>query len=244
VFEFALNIGDETGQLSPDNGIKLSELGQLSLDLDNAINAKDGHKCTLFKIENHGYTPHFKTESKLTYQNFIEVHKNVYEKGYANLSKTEKKYATTLKRILTTDRYIEALDQNLQPITRIFPKEIEKSVESFNSITTIVGIISEIGSPKLDDTSHVYLHGIGYKIYISTLQDVELKKYYKDAVLELKVNQKRSIQSGRIISARLIRAKVKANISLTESLKSLTEEDLSLLGNLSNVDDILSFLHQ
>ena len=115
---------------------------------------------------------------------------------------------------------------------------------AFNSITSISGIISEIGSQKLDDTSHIYLHGINYKIYISQLQDAELKKFYKGAVLELKINQKRSVKDGSIISAKLIKTKVKSELSLTQSLQLLSNDDLSFLSDINTIEDILTYINQ
>lgn len=239
---FALNINDDNNSLSPEDGLPFGDLGLLASSLSEAINSKENEKCTLYKIENHGYTPHFITSSKITYQNFIEVHRSIYEKDVNSLTKEEVKYANTLKKVLKKGKYIEALDKDLNPVTKIYSNDIEKGVEAFNSITTITGIISEIGSQKLDDTSHIYLHGVGYKIYISPQQDAELSQYYKGAFLELKVNQRRSIKTGRIVSARLLKSKVKADLSFTESLKSLTAEDLSFLGDIESIDDILSYL--
>ena len=157
-YEFALNINDETNGLTPTQGLAFGDLGLLAISLDKAISNKDGNKCTLYKIENHGYTPHFTTGSQGTYNNFIEVHKNIYEKGIKNLNKTEANYANTLKKVLPKGTFIEALDTNNKSISKIYPSDIENGVKTFNSITSISGIISEIGSQKLDDTSHIYLH--------------------------------------------------------------------------------------
>jgi hypothetical protein len=77
MFHFALNINDDANRLSPQDGLSYGDLGVLIKSLDTAINPKDGEKCTLYKVENHGYTPHFITESKATYQNFVDVHKNL-----------------------------------------------------------------------------------------------------------------------------------------------------------------------
>jgi hypothetical protein len=242
MYKFALNINDEKQGLNPENGLAYGDLGLLINHLDKAINPKDGKKCTLYEISNHGYTPHFNTESKDLYTNFIEVHKNIYEKGINDLKKEEATYANTLKRVLSKDKYVEPLDNDSQPILRILGSEIERGVDTYNVVTNQSGVISEIGSPKLDDTRHIYLHDVDYKIFISNAQEDLLKQYYRNGVLDLKIKQRRSIKTGRVINALLISIKIKQNLTLSESLSTLTNEDLSLFGNINNHEDILTLL--
>jgi hypothetical protein len=134
------------------------------------------------------------------------------------------------------------LDNDLKPISRIYSNEIEKGVESFYSITSQSGVISEIGSLSLDETSHIYLHGVDYKIYINTDQDTFLRNHYKSTSLELKVKQRRSVKTGRIISAKLLAVRIKEDISFTDSLKRLSKDDLSFLDKINNYQDILALI--
>lgn len=117
-----------------------------------------------------------------------------------------------------------------------------EEVEAFFSITTQSGIISEIGGQKLDDTSHIYLDGIDYRIYIKPEQDAFLRNHYKSSFLDLKVKQRRSIKTGRIISAQLLSIRVKENISFTDSIQKLSKEDLSFLDKINNYEDILALI--
>lgn len=242
MFKFALNINNEDQLLTPKNGLPFGELGVLINHLDKAINPKDGKPCVLYSIENHGYTPNFLTESELLYNKFIDVHKNIQERELTELNKEEATYASTLKKILSTDKYVEPIGNDDQPLFRLSGKEIERGVENYSIVTNQSGIISEIGSPKLDEVRHVYLHDVEYKIFITPQQEELLKKYYRDGVVDFKVKQKRSIKSGRIISATLISFKIKPDLTISESLSTLSQEDLSFVDKIETADDILILL--
>ena len=242
MYKFALNINDNKQQLSPKDGLEFGDLGVLIKHLDNAINPQEPAKCTLYDIQNHGYTPHFITSSKNLYTNFIELHQNIYEKSVNDLRREEATYANSLKRILGKDKYVEPLDNDSKPLFRITSEEIEKGVDTYNNITNIAGIVSEIGSQKLDDTSHVYLHGVEYKIYITVQQDAFLKKYYKGAMLDFKIKQRKSIKSGRVVNAHLISIKIKSELTIGESMATLNEDDLSFLKDISSYEDILTLI--
>lgn len=243
MFKFALNINTEKEELSPENGLESSSLGVLINHLDKAINPKGGAKSVLYKVENHGYTPNFITGSQVLYDNFINVHKNLQEKKIRELNKEEATYATTLKRILSKDKYVEPLDNDAQPILRLTGKQISKGAETYNVITNQTGVISEIGSPNLEDAIHIYLHNIDYKIFINAQQEEILKQQYRNGEVTLKLLQRRSIKTDRIVSAQLINLQIKEIKTLAESLSSLSDEELSSLGNFKSADDILTLLH-
>lgn len=241
-FKFALNINDEKQQLSPDDGLDFGDLSDLTGHLRKVLNSKKEGKCTLSSIENHGYTPNFTTASELVYTNFIRVHKDIQEKSINDLTKDEAIYANTLKKILSTDKYVEPIDNNKKPLFRLTSKDIESSAENYSVITNQSGIVSEIGSPKLEDNRHIYLHNIDYKIYITAAQEQLLKEQYRTGFVELKLKQRRSIKSGRILSATLISLKIKLDITLADSLSGLTEEELMIFENINTQDDILTLL--
>jgi hypothetical protein len=242
VLKFALNINREGKSLTPQDGLPFGELGVLINHLDKAINPKDGLKCTLSSVQNHGYTPHFHTESKILYNNFLEIHRNIQEKEVSELKRDEATYANTLRRILSTDLYVEPLDNDDKPLLRLTGKEIEQGVETYGVITTQSGVISEIGSPKLDDTRHIYLHNSDYKIFINPQQEEILKQHYRNGVVELKLKQRRSVKTGRITGAQLVSIKIKSELTLSESVSMLSPEELASLGNFESAEDILTLL--
>lgn len=141
-----------------------------------------------------------------------------------------------LKKVLKNNKYIEAIDNENNTIQRIYPSEIEKSVDSYFVIKSQSGVISEIGSQSLEKVSHIYLDGIDYKIFINGQQDEQLRGYYKDAHIELKVKQKRSLLTGNVISASLISHSVKPDETLHISTSKLTKDDLSFLTKKYNYE--------
>lgn len=241
-YRFALNINDDKDQFKPDDGLDMGDLSDLTGYLKKVINSRKEGKCTLFSIENHGYTPNFITKSEVVYENFIRVHMDIQEKGIADLNKDEAKYATTLKRILADDKYIEPIDNNRQPLFRLTSKDIDTVAENYGVITTKIGILSEIGSPKLEDKRHIYLHNLNYKIYINDTQEQILKGHYRKGVLDLKLKQRRSSKSGRILNAILIGIKIKSDTTLTSAFESLSDDDLNIFEGITTHDDILKLL--
>lgn len=239
---FALNINSEKKPLTPKDGLPYGELGILIHHLDKAISPKNGVKCTLSEIRNHGYTPHFTTDNELLYKNFIEIHKSIQEKEISELKSDEATYANTLKRILGDDKYVEPINRESEPIFRLSGKQIEKGVETFSVITTISGIVSEIGAPKLEETRHIYIHNYEYKIFITPVQESLLENCYRRGFVEAKIKQKRSIKTNRITSAQLINIRIKPDITLSDSLAQLSEEELASLGKFESTEDILTLL--
>lgn len=241
-YKFALNINDDKQQLTPEDGLDFGDLSELTGHLRTVLNSKKNGKCTLSSIENHGYTPNFTTKSEIVYTRFINVHKDIQEKSVNDLTKEEAIYANTLKKILSTDKYLEPIDNNRKPLFRLTAKDIDTTAENYSVITNSSGIVSEIGSPKLEDSRHIYLHNSDYKIYISAAQEQLLKEYYRKGFVELKLKQRRSIKSGRILNALLISLKVKPEITLQQSLSELTQEELSIFEDITSTDDILTLL--
>lgn len=242
IYKFALNINDDKQQLSPENGLDVGDLSDLTGDLKKVINSKKEGKCTLFSIENHGYTPNFITKSEIVYSNFIKVHTDIQEKGISDLTKDEAKYANTLKRILSDDKYVEPIDNNQKPLFKLTSKDIDTVAENYSVITNKTGIVSEIGSPKLEDKRHIYLHNVDYKIYITDSQESILKEHYRSGVLDLKIKQRRSSRTGRILNAILISIAIKSDMALSDVFKDFSPNDLSFFENINTQDDILKLL--
>lgn len=241
-FNFALNINDEKQGLTPEDGLDFGDLSELTGHLRKLLSSKKNGKCTLSSIENHGYTPNFTTQSEMVYTNFIRVHRDIQEKSIQDLNKDEATYAISLKKILSTDKYVEPLDNNKLPLFRLTSKDIDATASNYSVITMLSGMVTEIGSPKLEDSRHIYLHNLDYKIYISAAQEQVLKEEYRKGFIEAKLKQRRSTNTGRVLHAILIAFKVKPDITLQESLSQLTQDELSIFENINSSDDILTLL--
>jgi hypothetical protein len=222
--------------------VDITELGALIQKLKEAIDPSDGSLCSLYKVENTGYTPFFLTDSKRQYENFISVHQNISEKQFEDLRQREIKYAKTLKDILHGGRYLEACRMRSKPIATIYAGDINKPADSYNMITNVVGIVSEMGSPDFKRRTHVFLDGYDYKIYTTNEQDEILKQYYRKQLVTIKIKQKKSIKSDRVISANLISISPKTPGNFVENIKTLSTDDLSFLNKAQTHEDILNLI--
>jgi hypothetical protein len=242
-YKFSLTINNARKTFSPTKGMDIGELAPLIQDLKKAIDADDGSFCTLYRISNHGYTPRFITNSKKQFENFISVHQNIEERTYEDLRKKELKYAQTIKSILHKGSYMEPfVGLRRKPIARIIPGNINKPIDSYNVVTTVDGLITEIGSPDMKKRSHVFLDGTDYKVYITSAQDLELRNYYKKERISLKVKQRISIKSNRIISAQLLSFDTHKQGGLITNIQELSKDELSFLTDINSADDILNLI--
>lgn len=240
MYKFSLTINDKKKTLKPRHGLDISELGPLIDDLKKAI-GDDSERCTLSKITNHGYTPNFETESEKQFNNFIEVHRNIYEKPLEELRTKERKYAQTLKSVLHNNRTIQAYAEK-KPIVKISSKEIDRIVETYQVVTEIFGVVAEMGSPGIKKRTHVFVDGYDFKIYTTHEQDNDLKKYYRQLPITFKVRQKRSIQSDKVISAMLLTFSPKTEGKLVRNIEGLGSDDLSFLNSINTPHDIINLL--
>jgi hypothetical protein len=241
-YKFSVTIQDKKQTISPRKGVDIEDLGVLIQDLKKAIATEDGAYCTMYDISNHGYTPNFLTNSKKQYENFISLHENIYEKPFEDLRPKEVKYAKTLKSILYKGRYLETFDTKSKPIATIYASAINKPVATYNNITNVIGIVSEMGSPNFNKRTHIFVAGFDYKIYTNVEQDNYIKDFYRKHPVTLKIKQKRSIKTDKVISAVLINITPKTKGNLVENVSSLTSEDLSFLSSVNSYEDILKLI--
>jgi hypothetical protein len=226
-YTFSLTINDESQSFSPTQGLDYGDLGLLLHDLKEATDPKDGSICTLYKISNHGYSSNFITESELRYRRFIDVHLNIHNRQVEDLQPKEAKYARRLRRLLISGRYLNPYDMDNQLITTIHGSQIDQTVDSYYSVTTVTGVISQMGAPRLNKGTHVYLDSLDYKIYTSGEQDIELRPHYRSSKLTLSIRQKRSLADNRVINASLMSYRVLSSLNIIESLRSLGADDLT-----------------
>lgn len=232
-YNYSLTFNDAQASLNPSNGIDSEDLGAVMRSLGIAINPKDGSKSTLKGISNHGYTSEFVTKSEAMYLQFIELHKKIYERTPSDLMPKEAIYARTLKRVLKAGMYMEPRDMESNLIVKIEPTQIEKSVETYFSVTTVYGIISLTGAENLKRGTHIYLDGLNYKIHTSIEQDIELRNFYRKQKMQFVIRQNKSIYGNRIISAELISFKQPPQHNLLEALSNIGQEDISSWRNIS-----------
>lgn len=241
-FQFSLTINDPSRSMNPENGVSICELGTLFCDMYAATDPGDKSKCILYGVSNHGYTPNFVTDSNLRYERFIDVHKNIRERGINDLTDKEAKYAKTLKRILKDGLFLEPHDKDDNLITTIYPSEIQETVKGYYTVSSIFGTISEMGSPSLEKGTHIYLHKTDYKIFTNKEQDVALRAFYRSGKLRLKVRLKKSLDTNRIINGTLIAFEPLTGLSLIDAVSTLPDSAFEVFEGINNQEDLFQFL--
>lgn len=138
-------------------------------------------------------------------------------------------------KIVGNDKYIEVLDTNKSPITKFYGKDIEKTAKHFFGITTIHGIVVEIGRPDKDirrGRYHVKIEGHPYLIFTNNEKDSYLGKYYDERKkIAARIKQKISIVDGKILSAELLDFSGYEKGSFIDHLKSINNEKLIKIVN-------------
>lgn len=225
-YEFSLNINNEGQTINRRSGFGISSLGNLLSGLSLATNPGDNSLCILDRIDNHGYTPHFFTQSYDRYRLFINVHRKLIALPISELSREEQRYAGTLKKVLTGGKFLQARDGNNTEIVRINPDLIGKGrLESYHIVTTVHGVIRQIGGRNLTRGTHIMLNGLPYKVMTTAQQDALLGSFYKGAKLRLRIRQKCSLEDGHVLYGVLLDFQVHSNHTLLEGVSQLGNID-------------------
>lgn len=221
-YEFSLNINNESETITRRSGFNIYSLGSLLSGLSRATNPGDNSPCALDRVDNHGYTPHFVTNSFDRYRSFVNVHRKIVSVTMNELSADERYYAKILKRVLSGGKHLEAYNNENQIINRIDPAQIGNGkAESYHIIKTVEGVIRQIGGKNLTRGTHIMLNGVPYKIMTSAQQDTSLGPFYKDTKLSLRVKQKCSLEDGHVLYAVLLSFRVHSKLTLIEGVEQL-----------------------
>lgn len=249
MYKFALKIDDDDHSLTKENGIPFGKVGELLQNLYAAIDPDSKIECTLGQIRGNCYALDFYTDEIKYHENFIVVHKNIEDIPLDELSPIQRKYATTLKKILGAKYFIKAYDNDNVQIAKIKqdPNKVEKDAlksDVYFSQKTVYGIVSELGGASLNSSKkHIKVDGIPYNIKIDKDQDIQLKPFYGTDKLRIKIRQKRSQGKGRIIDAELISfVSVRGN-TIIDNLKNEGYIDFDLIKNTHTIEELVDKIH-
>ncbi|GGB30262.1 MULTISPECIES: hypothetical protein [Mucilaginibacter] len=244
MIKFSIKIDDEAHSLNEEDGIGLDKIGDFLKNLYCAIDNGTEHKVTLGNVRGNCYALDFYTRDNALYENFLTVHKNIEQLDVDSLPIEQKRYAASLKAILGGKYFLTAYDKNDQEVAAI--NEIgKKQIASFYySTDTVYGILSELGSSTLTSAKkHIYIDGIGYKIFISRDQDLELKPFYGTHKLRIELRQKRSSTDGHIVNSELLSFTAVSKGNLIDNLNDSDAIELKILKNTHTIEDILNSIY-
>ncbi len=149
------------------------------------------------------------------------------DKFLISIDKNAMKKESVMRVIKRLRQEYLAEESNIQPIIQQEYKE--ENVEIYFSITSVYGIIIQIGADTLEGKSKIKVDGLDYFIYITKEQDNEISKYYRNSekMIRFKIKQKKILTSGEIISAELINFSVPKNGNFIDALSALPPDTFS-----------------
>jgi len=244
-YNFYLKFDDENKSLSRLAGLNLKELYTLLKALDDVTDTGDKSFISISNIEEGSYMPVIITDSESRYNKLLKVHQDLEYKSFDELPADELKYAKSLiKNLLTENRYLESFDNDQKLISKITSREIGKEIDSYNIITSISGIISEIGAKSLHGKTHIEVHDLSYRIFTTPEQDSELKKFYRDGRVTLKVKQKIAIKKKKVASAMLLDFNPSNKGTLMGNLSALKQDDLFIVKDIHSHEEVLRLIRE
>lgn len=245
MYKFSLKIDDEEHSLTSENGLSFKDLSALLNDLYNVIDPDSGVICTLSQIRGNCYALDFSTEEAQFESNFVRVHKNLEQIPIQDLEKGEAKYAKTIKKILGDKFYMNAYDGNNNKVAQIKSLGVDKEFSTYYTYETVYGVLSELGSKKLDSSSkHIFIDGYNEKIFVPRDLDIKLKEHYGTRRLRVELRQKRSFVDGHVIRAELKSFSVTGDRDLVSNLNQEKEQHPeNRFAGINSVEDILNKLY-
>jgi hypothetical protein len=244
-YQFYLKFDDDKKSLSRLKGLSLKELYVLLKAIDDMTNLGDNSFISISNIEEGSYMPVVVTDSENRYNKLVKAHQDLEYMSFEELPKDELKYAETLiKNLLVDDRFLESYDNDNNLISKVSGKEIGKEIESYNVITTIAGVITEIGAKTLHGKTHIEIHDLGYRIFTTPEQDVALKTFYRARPVTFKIKQKIASKKNKVASASLLDFKPSSKGTLMENLNALTQEALLIVKDIHSNEEVLRLIRE
>jgi hypothetical protein len=244
-YKFYLKFDDDKKSLSRLRGLSLKELHVLLKAIDDVTNLGDNSFISISNIEEGSYMPVIVTDSEPRYNKLLKVHQDLEIMSFDELPKEELKYAETLIRnLLGEDRFLESYDNDQNLVSKVTGKEIGKEIDSYNAITTISGVISEIGAKSLQGKTHIEIHDLGYRIFTTPEQDIALKQFYRDGKVSFKIKQKITTRKKKVASASLLDFKPSKKGSLMENLNALTQDALLIVKDIHSHEEVLRLIRE
>jgi len=244
MIKFSIKIDDEAHSLTKEDGIPINKIGDLLQKLFTAIDNGTGNKITLGHVRGNCYALDFYTQDIGLHNNFITVHKNIEQVDLDDLPFEQKQYASALKVVLGGKYYLKAYDENGIEVAAINEIGKKQLTSYYYSTDTVYGVLSELGAPNLNNSKkHILLDGVGYKIYISKDQDLELKPFYGTDKLRVELKQKKSSADGHIVNSELLSFTKVGKGNFIDNLKEAENLDLEILKGTHTIEDILNNIY-
>lgn len=230
---FSLKFDSNHGDVDFSNAISIDELGELLKSLYSAIGATKSDRIILSTVVDNCYELGISTLNTTIPSRAITLAQNIREKSDLELKPKESAFKTAIAKSLKPDWFLEVLNEKGIPVVSIPYGFSEKTIETYNSIKSIEGVVTEIGNKELGASSlHIYMSdNIDYKIFINLEQNNALAGFYRNGIIRAKLNLKKSLITDKVLSARLIGFSPKSESNFIDSLNELDFSDINFIND-------------
>lgn len=242
--KFHITIDDKKGSLNKENGISIDKIGDLLKGLYTAIDDGKKIKCSLSNVSGNCYRLDFTSKNIDHETNFIELHQNIKELNFDQLPNKLKDYARVLSGILNNEYCLIVFNSQKKQITTIKEINYRKKIESYYTYNTIYGYLSQVGDKTVSSTvKNISIDGYSRQIKVKDGEDIQLNPHYRKQKLRVRVKEKRTVNSDRVISAELIEFDVVNSGSLSQNLKKTANVKLNILKGKKSLDEVINALY-
>ncbi len=216
-FHFTLRFDDDEHSLTAQDGLPASRVGELLVDLSQALNLKNSKFLVLSEIRGNCYALQLTTHSVSVHERLKVIHRKVSENDYRGFTIEERKYAHTLKVVLGSKMHLSAYDESASFKVKVKEIKLPKNPDYYFENASAYGIITSIGGTSLEGKSYIKINQEDFQIEINQKQEKILLNYYKKNRIHFSIRKKIVFETDKISSALLLNFEILEEKSFAEA---------------------------
>lgn len=219
MYQCRLKIDGRDKKLSFKDIISFKAASELLLALSKCLEKRET-KFILKSIEESSYCPVLETEEEADIEKFKSIHKDLKNHDFQHLESEEQEYATYLNKILFKNGLCIKATNSFDD-TEIDLIEIDKPPKNhFSSFTSLQGQVVLING-KNEKNPYIVIKTSNkdeYKIRVNESQEKQLKKYYKEGSIRVRIKAHFTTNFENKADAILVDFDVPRNISFNDAI--------------------------
>lgn len=182
------------------NGLSIGDLASFLKALNNSVPSYKESKLVLSKVKGNCYAPVISTRSKTQLESVKTLHSEIASgRDLKTFNKNERIYYSTLKRIMVSnDSKLSVYDEGKDYFKSIEYLEELNTYPYFYETNVYKGYLTKIGSRNMQSKNTIFISSYPNEIEISFNQDDQLRKFYKNDIIEFYITEKISKNSGKV----------------------------------------------
>ncbi|MBX2928873.1 MAG: hypothetical protein KF852_13640 [Saprospiraceae bacterium] len=217
LFHFTLRFDDDEHSLTAQDGLPAGRVGELLVDLSQALNLKNSKSLVLSEIRGNCYALQLTTHSVSIHERLKIIHSKVSENDYRGFTAEERKYVHTLKAVLGNKLHLNAYDESKSFKVKVEEIKLPKNPDHYFENASAYGIITSIGGTSLEGKSYIKINQEDFQIEINQKQEKTLLNYYKKNRIRFSIRKKINFETDKISSAMLLDFEILEQKSFAEA---------------------------